>query len=91
MTSVVSCRGTVGTSTFTKLNWKAPVRQEIGGGQSVWVVNSHPDTGSGLPQATTLSLGPFPIRADKLVLLLGRSGKSVKNKSERLAYTANIV
>lgn len=81
----------MGTSAFTKLNWKAPVRQESGGGQSVRAVNSHRDTRPGLPQAITLSLGPSPIRAAKLLLLLCRAGKSIKNKAEKLAYTAGMV
>lgn len=32
--SVASLGDTVGTSAFTKLSWKAPVRQKSGGGQS---------------------------------------------------------
>lgn len=33
--NVASCWETMGTSDFTKLNWKALVRQESGGGQSL--------------------------------------------------------
>lgn len=81
----------MGTFAFTKLNWKAPVRQENGGGQLVWEVSNYPDTGPGLPQAIILSLGTSPIRAAKLVLLLCRTSKTVKNKVDKLTFAAGMV